>query len=109
MLVAHLDGRAIGFTSLLQRFPETVEMCCMGVLPDYHRQGAGQLLVEVAAGAARASGARLLMVRKLGLSHSDPFYDATRAFYLAQGFLPLAELPEIWGPDDPCLILVRPL
>ena len=109
MLVAHLDGRAIGFTSLLQRFPETVELSCMGVLRGCHRQGSGQALVRASADAARAVGATLLMVRTLGPSHPDPFYAATRAFYLAQGFLPLAEFPKIWGPDDPCLILVRPV
>ena len=33
----------------------------------------------------------------------------TRAFYAAAGFRPLEVITEVWGPDDPCLLMVRPL
>ena len=37
-----------------------------------------------------------------------PEYNATRGFYLSQGFSPVAEL-DIWGPDNPCQVLARPV
>lgn len=37
-----------------------------------------------------------------------PEYAATRAFYLARGFRPMAEL-DIWGPENPCQLLGRRL
>ena len=36
-------------------------------------------------------------------------YARTRAFYRAQGFLPLQCLPEYWDQDNPCLLMVLPL
>jgi hypothetical protein len=37
-----------------------------------------------------------------------PEYAQTRAFYLAVGFVPVAEL-DIWGPENPCQLLARPV
>jgi hypothetical protein len=34
-------------------------------------------------------------------------YERTRAFYLAMGFTPLEEFTEIWGPENPCLFMVK--
>jgi len=81
----------------------------MGVLPAWHRRGVGRALVERAATYARAAGGDLLHVKTLAASDPDPGYAATRAFYLAMGFRPLEVLPQVWGPEDPCLLLVRPL
>ena len=57
-----------------------------------------------------ASGVRLLQVKTLGPSGASEEYalDA-RAFYEAIGFLPLEERTDIWGPANPCLIMVKPL
>ena len=44
------------------------------------------------------------------LSDRDPYppYAETHAFYEAMGFTPLMDL-DIWGPDNPALLLVRSL
>jgi len=39
----------------------------------------------------------------------DPGYARTRAFYAAMGFEPLEEIVQVWGPDNPCLLLVKRL
>jgi hypothetical protein len=41
----------------------------------------------------------------------DPYppYTATRAFYEAAGSVPLAELPQVRGAENPCLLMVRAL
>jgi hypothetical protein len=52
---------------------------------------------------------KLLQVKTFGPSGASIEYERTRAFYDAVGFLPLEERTDIWGPGNPCLILVRPL
>jgi GNAT superfamily N-acetyltransferase len=99
----------VGFVTLKETSADALELHVMGVLPGWHRHGAGRALVEHAASYARAEGFSLLHVKTLAPSHPDPGYAATRAFYAAAGFLPLEVIPEVWGPDNPCLLLVRPL
>ena len=48
-------------------------------------------------------------MKTLAPSDPDPSYAATRAFYAAVGFLPLEELPQVWGPQNPCLLMVKAL
>jgi hypothetical protein len=50
-----------------------------------------------------------LHVKTLAPSDPDPGYAATRRFYEATGFVPLEELPQVWGPENPCLLMVRVL
>ena len=47
-------------------------------------------------------------MKTLAPDHPDPGYAATRAFYTSVGFRPLEVLPQVWGPENPCLLLVRP-
>lgn len=103
------SGDAVGFATVKPTSEDALELHVMGVLADWHRRGVGGALVERAAAYARAEGFALLHVKTLAASDPDPGYAATRAFYLAEGFLPLEVITEVWGPDDPCLLLVRPL
>ena len=52
--------------------------------------------------------ARAVLVKTLSDRDGDPGpeYTSTRAFYLARGFAPVAEL-DVWGPENPCQLLVR--
>ena len=107
--VAESEGRPVGFLTLKPTSTDAVEVHVMAVLPHAHRRGVGVALVERAAAYARAEGFALLHVKTLAPSDPDPNYAATRAFYAAVGFLPLEELPQVWGPENPCLIMVRAL
>jgi hypothetical protein len=69
----------------------------------------GPLLGRGAAAYARAEGLSLLHVKTLAPDVDDAGYASTRAFYRTMGFRPLETFTEIWGPDDPCLLLVRAL
>lgn len=109
VLAAHDGPEIAGFLALRRHTPETREIHVMGVLPAHHRHGAGRLLVEEAARAARADGARLLSVKTLAETRASPEYDRTRAFYRALGFLPVEVFPALWGEANPCLLMVRPL
>ena len=79
----------------------------MGVLPRWHRHGIGRALLTRAEAYVR--GRRFLTVKTLAPSHPDENYRATRRFYEAMGFLPLEELPELWGPQNPCLVMIKTL
>jgi GNAT superfamily N-acetyltransferase len=101
--------QVIGFVTLRETSEDALELHVMGVQPSWRRRGIGRAHVERAASYARAEGYSLLHVKTLAPSHPDPGYAETRAFYTALGFRPLQELPQVWGPENPCLLLVRPL
>jgi GNAT superfamily N-acetyltransferase len=104
-----LDGEeVVGFLAVRRHNPSTSEVHVMGVRADRHRSGIGRALIVRAEQELLAPTTRLLEVKTLGPSHPDPFYARTRAFYSALGFLPLEET-NLWGDDQPCLILVKPL
>jgi GNAT superfamily N-acetyltransferase len=104
------DGSAaVGFVTLRVTSPGAVELHVMAVLQARHRRGIGRALVERAAAYARGEGFVLLHVKTLAPSDPDPGYAATRRFYEATGFVPLEELPQVWGPENPCLLMVRVL
>lgn len=103
------DDTVTGFVTLAQPFPETREITWMAVAPDRRRQGIGRALIDTAASEARNAGAQLLHVKTLADSHPSPEYAQTRAFYRAVGFERLIVLPDLWGPENPCLLMVRPL
>jgi GNAT superfamily N-acetyltransferase len=109
LVAGRRDGRIVGMVALNRTSEATIDMHVIGVLKPYHGQGIGKALVEAATRRALAEGARLLSVKTLGASHPDTDYAATRAFYLAAGFLPVEEFAQIWGPDNPCLLMVKPI
>ena len=73
-----------------------------------HRQGTGRGLVRHVEGILRREGAEYLQVKTLGPSKPDGRYEGTRRFYAALGFRPLEETG-LWGPENPCLIMVKHL
>lgn len=97
----------IGFVTVRRHFAGAAEIHVMGVRPDRHRRGVGRALVTHAERALRADGVRLLQVKTVGPSSDNAAYARTRAFYAALGFAPLEELPTLWGPRNPCLLMVK--
>jgi D-alanine-D-alanine ligase len=75
------------------------------VHPAAQRAGLGRALVEAAARAARAEGARALYAETAG----KPQYAPTRGFYAAAGFRCQAELPDFYAIGDAKLIYRRAL
>ncbi len=104
--LAEVAGAPAGFVTWHMHFGVTAEIHCLAVLAEHHRHGIGRALVAHAVAAAKAEGARMLQVKTLGPSRPDANYDRTRAFYLALGFIPLEEFPNLW-PGNPCLMLAK--
>ncbi|MBX9770192.1 MAG: GNAT family N-acetyltransferase [Candidatus Obscuribacterales bacterium] len=102
-------GNYVGFATLHYHNTATAEIHVMGVLPTFHGQGIGTLLVNEVSQIAKSTGRSFLTVKTLGESHPDrKFYSRTREFYLGAGFLPLEESLKIWD-GMPCLLLVKAL
>jgi len=107
--VANRMGVEVGFASLERATDAACDVHVIAVRPDHHGTGIGHALIDALAARARAEGAHLLTVKTLSGRHPDPFYGRTRHFYEAKGFLPTAELPLHWGPDNPCLLMTKVL
>jgi GNAT superfamily N-acetyltransferase len=102
-------ARRVGFLTTARHGPASAEIIVMGVLPERHRAGVGRALVAAAEAHLRADGVRFLQVKTLSPLDPDEGYARTRAFYEALGFVLLEELPDLWGPDNPCALLVKAL
>ncbi len=107
--LAELDGATVGFLTLKQHTPFAAEIHVVGVRPEAHHRGAGRALVELAEAYLRERGVEYLQVKTLSPAHPDTGYARTRAFYAACGFRPLQEFPELWGPENPCLQMIKGL
>ena len=94
--VAMDESNPLGFISIKENNPYTAEIYVMGVLPDCHNLQW-----------AKEKGYEFLQVKTLDASHPDIYYAKTREFYTAVGFKPLECLAELWGKENPCLIMIQ--
>ena len=99
----------IGFITLHYRFPESVEMHCLGVLPKYHRLGVGRQLVTAVENHLKKDNIQFLQVKTVSEGRDCEAYAKTRKFYLGVGFTPLEVFPTLWDEANPCLLLVKSL
>ncbi|MEY8304954.1 GNAT family N-acetyltransferase [Anaerosalibacter bizertensis] len=99
--------KPLGFISIKENNQYTTEIYVMGVLPDYHKQGIGRDLFNRALSFTKDHGYEFLQVKTLDESHPDIYCTDTRKFYLSMGFKPLECLPELWGEENPCLIMIQ--
>ena len=106
-VIASLDGKDVGFLTLVHHSPYASEVYVMAILPNYHRRGIGRKMLKRAETGLARSGVEFLQVKTLSAKAPDEGYDRTRAFYLAYGFRPLEEFPELWGPENPAVQLIK--
>ena len=94
-----------GFVGLKYFGHQSIEVDVIGVKPGLRGEGIGTRLLEAVE--SNATPATLFLHTKtLAASHPNPDYAETRAFWLARGFLPM-DAHMLWGPDNPCLVLVK--
>ncbi|WP_353093294.1 GNAT family N-acetyltransferase [Tissierella praeacuta] len=103
------EDKPIGFLSLKINNKYTSEIYVMGILKENHNRGIGRYLVEKAVDYSQINDYKFLMVKTLGETHPDKNYKKTREFYNKVGFYPIEEIKEIWGEQNPCLLMVRSL
>lgn len=98
---------AVGFVALKPQTPFAAEVCVMGVLEEFHRQGVGKLLIAQCCEESRASGRVFLTVKTLAESRDNASYAKTRLFYSSMGFYPLEVFPSLWDECNPCLLMAK--
>ena len=99
------EGKIAGFIAIQETSPYAVEIHVMGVKKAYHRSGIGRALFEAMRQFAKAQRYEFLHVKTVDAGHY-PEYDDTRMFYETLGFRKLEVLPELWDPENPCLLMV---
>lgn len=101
--------RVVGFLSVERHFSESAEIHVMGILPEFHRMGIGRALLKKAESDLVKERVKFFQVKTLSPSSPDKSYAKTREFYLSMGFSPLEEMSELWGAENPCLIMIKSL
>ena len=110
-LVAEVDREVRGFLTIARPYPHTPEISWLAVHARDRRRGLGRALITSLNDQLRTHGDRLVLVRTVSdRSDPGPEYAETRAFYLAMGFIPVAELDlDPPDPENPIQLLALPL
>lgn len=101
------EEKPVGFAALKIHNSYTSEVCVMGVLEEYHRQGVGSRLIGCCEVFCIDNGTEFLTVKTLDEAAKSESYAKTRRFYLAMGFRPLEVFPLHWDKANPCLLLAK--
>ena len=104
---AFVHEKAAGFVALKAHGAHAAEVCVMGILQEFHRQGLGKMLINRCETYCRENAMEFLTVKTLDGSAEFKPYDSTRQFYLSQGFKPLEVFPLHWDADNPCLFMAK--
>lgn len=105
MLGALLNGKYVGFVFSCEVKPNVIEVICMGVIPDYHRQGIGKKLMEKLFSMYNNYIFILKTLDKCNNDEKD--YAKTRTFYKKLGFIELITIKNLWDKNNPCLIMIK--
>ena len=98
---------SIGFVAVKVHNSYTAEVCVMGVIKEYHRQGVGKRLVKCCENFCEVNNIEFLTVKTLDESRESKSYEKTRLFYQSVGFKPLEVFPLLWDKDNPCLFMAK--
>lgn len=112
-LVATEGDEVLGFLTWEPRFDEAAEITWTAVRQDRRRGGIGRLLLDRLGDDLARTGRRTLVVLTLSENDPDPTpepddgYQTTRAFYRANGFVPVRDLPREWDENLAVLLVKR--
>lgn len=100
-------GGVVGFASVQRRGMRAAEVLWAAVAADRRGAGLGARLVNHVLDELSADGVQIVEVKTLDPSAGYAPYDATRAFWLARGFIQLDTIDPFpdWPPGNPAAIL----
>lgn len=104
---AYENDVCIGFAALKIHNKYTADIYNIGILREYHRQGAGHMLIAECEKFCIENGMKFLTVKTLDESAEYEPYNGTRTFYAREGFIPLEVFTTFWDEDNPCLFLAK--
>ena len=102
---AYQDGDLLGFVSLSYSSEDCAEIDCLGVKKAYQGRGIGSQLLATLESEANKN-VDFLQVKTVAQG-SNKDYDRTNIFYRSLGFKKLEIFPQLWGPQNPCQILIK--
>jgi GNAT superfamily N-acetyltransferase len=102
------SGDILGLMVLIDQGFSALDVHLLAVRPHAHGRGVGKALIRQARAVARELRKAYVTVKTQGPSAGYEPYERTRAFYEAVGFKGLEEFTSIWGPENPCLIMIMP-
>ena len=100
-------GVVVGFVIAERRGIRAAEILWAAVAADRRGAGLGARLVDHVLDELSADGVQIVEVKTLDASADYAPYDATRAFWLARGFVQLDTIDPLpgWPPGNPAAIL----
>ena len=102
---AYQESDLAGFVSLSYSSEDCAEIDCLGVKKSYQGRGIGSQLLATLESEARKKVDYLQVKTVAEGSNKD--YDRTNVFYRSLGFKKLEIFPQLWGPQNPCQILIK--
>ncbi len=105
-LAAFLNDKIVGFLVLNSSSKDCAEIFVMGVKKKFHRQGAGELLIEAYETMAKEKGFTYSQVKTVQAGHYKE-YDITNEFFVAMGYKELECFPKLWSENNPCQIYIK--
>ena len=70
----------IRFLTIKRHFPDSAEIHCMGILPQYHRKGTWKLLIKELEKYLEYEGVKILQVKTVSADRAYDAYAKTRFF-----------------------------
>ena len=107
MFGAILEGSIVAFLSVKRHTLFAAEAYVLGVKRKWHRKGIGRRMFEHVEHQLREQGIVFLTVKTVAPDRLNEAYVATRRFYEGLGFLPVEVFPTLWGPESPCLFMIK--
>lgn len=103
----YLNNIPVGFVSIIKHNDFSAEIYVIGVLKKYQNNNIGKELIKACESYCFENNIQFLQVKTLSEQHPDKNYIITRKFYTNVGFKPLEVIPQIWGKNLPCLIMIK--
>lgn len=97
----------MGFCALDTSNALQVNLHVLGLKKIYHNQGIGGELIKFITAYGRENGYGYLSVLTLSGQHESIEYGLTRKFYLKTGFKEFIDLPSLWDPCNPAVLMVK--
>ena len=102
---AYQESDLAGFVNLSYSSEDCAEIDCLGVKKSYQGRGIGSQLLATLESEANKN-VDFLQVKTVAQG-SNKDYDRTNVFYRNLGFKKLEIFPQLWGPQNPCQILIK--
>ena len=105
MWAAYQESDLAGFVSLAYSSEDCAEIDCIGVKKAHQGRGIGSRLLATLESEA-SKNVDFLQVKTVA-EGSNKDYDRTNIFYRSLGFKKIEIFPQLWGPQNPCQILIK--